>query len=153
MEVLKLSIITLDTFDTSQDLGDLQLATRMMNSDLFFRQHVPSDLRFQRLFPENYEKIFRAKDLTAERVLLWYYQGWVDDSSSDPEVDEPRKEFYAGLSLVTFEDYMVVEQEVANLLSMAGQLAASESNNLEKDGKTTCIEKSSWKVVMRYSRS
>ena len=83
----------------------------MMNSDLFFRQHVPSDLRFQRLFPENYEKIFRAKDLTAERVLLWYYQGWVDDSSSDPEVDEPRKEFYAGLSLVTFEDYMVVEQE------------------------------------------
>lgn len=113
----------------------------IMDKEYFFREHVPSDLRFQKLFPGDYEKICKAKDLTAERALLWYYQGWADDCSRNQEVDGPRREFYYGLAGVTFGDYEVVEEEVEKLMSMAGKLALWEFNNLDDDGKTTRIEK------------
>ena len=60
---------------------------------------IPSNLRFQRLFPNNVEKRAAYRDLYAQCELNWLYKDWVSSMKKRTKVDraEDTEEFYSEL--------------------------------------------------------
>ena len=59
----------------------------------FAKVHVPSDLRFRRLFPEDPAKRADDKDLHGEWEALLDYSQWVDIMIKHQLTDNARKRF------------------------------------------------------------
>lgn len=111
----------------------------ILDWDWFFRDHIPSDLRYQALFPDYPEKRCRIKDLHGEKAALQEYSHCMalGRDSLDPS---KRRQFYGELMENLVADWKEVDKEFAETFYMAAPLAQFEFRRLDNDGKTTGLQ-------------
>ena len=111
----------------------------ILDWDWFFRDHIPSDLRYEALFPDDPDKRCRIKDLHGEKAALHEYShcAALHNHSLEPE---ERREFYANLMENLIQDWRYVDAEFAETYNTATPLAQFEFRRLDNDGKTTRLE-------------
>lgn len=100
-----------------------------------------SEARLTALFKDDVEKRAQAMDLKGELVALGEYGTWTDNMRNDRETHGLRKEFYAKLCKEVWQDHFCVMDEWNELFKTATDLGCFEFQWLDKDGKTTEIEK------------
>lgn len=106
----------------------------------FAKVHMPSDLRFRRLFPDDPAKRADVKDLHGEWQALLEYRWWLDRMIKHPHTAEARKQFYIGLGKEVQNESGDALERLNNLIACTTPLAEFEFAHLDNDGWTSNLE-------------
>lgn len=112
----------------------------ILDWDWFFRTLIPSDLRYEALFPNDPEKRCMVKDIQGEQMVLEGYTWCAGLERDNVEIDEMRRGFYKNLYADLYEGWQEVCIEFDKTYDMATDLARFEFENLDNDGRTTMLE-------------
>lgn len=112
----------------------------ILDWDNFFRCHIPSDMRYKALFPNDPVKRAAIKDLQGESQVLSQYVTFAYTMIDEPAVDEAKEEFYKNLGADLYADWEEVDKEYVAIFNMATELCRFEYSQLDNDGKTTQLE-------------
>ena len=112
----------------------------ILDWEQFVRLYIPSDLRYNMLFPSDPERRAAMKDLDGERAVLVEYCIFAGSMRDDPVVDDVRRRFYQALSTILHGDWQELDKEATATLQMATELCRFEFGTLDNDGKTTQLE-------------
>ena len=112
----------------------------ILDWEQFVRWHIPSDLRYNMLFPSDPERRAAMKDLHGEVAVLAEYCIFAGSMSCDPVVDDARRSFYQALYKDLFGDWQELQKESQATFQMATELCRFEFVRLDNDGKTTQLE-------------
>ena len=100
-----------------------------------------SETRLNALFREDAMKRSQAKDLMGELLASGEYGEWLDRMKLDPKTHPLRREYYTHLGKEVWMDHDTVSTEWHRLFEMATEVGRFEYQWLDKDGKTTWIER------------
>lgn len=106
----------------------------------FVRKWIPSDLRYQALFPNDPGKRAAAKDIQGEHAALVEYLIVLQNMRDELAEDDERRQFYAILYDDVDEDVTELLEDHDSVFSTATQLGLFEFEMLDNDGKTTQLE-------------
>ena len=109
----------------------------MFDYDDFIEYHLPSDIRFSKLFPNDIKKWVRCRDVVMEMLLLHYYTGWCENMANHKyHGDRTVYLFYNGLDAEILRVLNEVTGEQKTAFEGASNLGLWEFNSLDQDGGT-----------------